>query len=353
MNHIVAWFIRHYPQHCDRMTACSHAAKSGDINPYHIETDCWSHTMMVCKIAEREGAGLAVQIAALLHDIGKPATRQVAANGHVRFFGHEAFSAYLSLQILYAMKAEGLIATEQIPEIFALIALHTLPYTLKEPGHFLTKFRHDRNLFEKLLQLGYCDTTGRFAEKGEVGEDRWVKMRAMAEEMSDDPAGAQPLLVPTLELLVGVSNSGKSTYIERRQKEGFDDVVISRDSLVMTHGGCESYAECWDALDQKTHRKIDRLLDNDFMAAAKAGKNIIVDMTNLSRKNRRRWLEKVPADYFRLATIFLTPIETIRSRNEAQRPQKHIPPNVIDSMARRFEYPLYDEVDRIGCVLAE
>lgn len=40
-------------------------------------------------------------------------------------------------------------------------------------------------------------------------------------------------LQPYIELLCGISHSGKTTFVKDRYSEGFDGVVLTRDTLVM------------------------------------------------------------------------------------------------------------------------
>ena len=77
MYELISWFQINYPQLRDELKNCMHNFDDAKLNPYHLESDCWSHTMMVCKIAELEDFDKVVQIAALLHDIGKPLVRRV------------------------------------------------------------------------------------------------------------------------------------------------------------------------------------------------------------------------------------------------------------------------------------
>ena len=96
-----------------------------DLNPYHLESDVFTHTMMVCKQAENYP--YLVQVAALLHDIGKPSTRKVnPKNGRVSFYNHDAVSAFMSLEIT---KKLGFCESERA-HVFNLIALHTQIYKL-------------------------------------------------------------------------------------------------------------------------------------------------------------------------------------------------------------------------------
>ena len=64
---------------------------------YH-HLDVWDHTRLVVRnIAE---ASPVLKLAALLHDVGKPATRTIDDEGNTRFFGHEGLGAVMSETIL-------------------------------------------------------------------------------------------------------------------------------------------------------------------------------------------------------------------------------------------------------------
>ena len=55
MYHYITWFQNNYPELHNALIACDHNYNYMHLNPYHLESDCWSHTMMVCKIAEIQG----------------------------------------------------------------------------------------------------------------------------------------------------------------------------------------------------------------------------------------------------------------------------------------------------------
>jgi len=158
MNEIVAWFTQNYPNIKRAMKMCEHGEKQ--LNPYHIEGDCWSHTMMVCKVAELRGFNNNISVAALLHDIGKPKSRKVnTKNGHVQFYGHEELSSILSKPILEKMADEKIIESSSIEYILELIRYHGLAYKLNSTElqkRFGSKFYND------LMELNLCDRLGRF-----------------------------------------------------------------------------------------------------------------------------------------------------------------------------------------------
>lgn len=68
---------------------------------YH-DKDVWRHTLQV--VRNLAGEPIHVILAGLLHDVGKPVTRQLDANGDIRFFGHEAVGADLTVRFLRRWK---------------------------------------------------------------------------------------------------------------------------------------------------------------------------------------------------------------------------------------------------------
>ncbi len=348
----VSWLQQHYPEVCHDLHSCMHNYSTEDLNPYHIESDCWSHTMMVCKVAEMGKFNKRVQVAALLHDIGKPACREINPhNNHVRFFGHEGLSAYMSLEILYTMQRDGLIECEDIPAIFVLISLHALLHKKHSDTDIVRKFRYDIGLYEDLHALNYCDNMGRFSSS--LQEVQKEIPKELIEQMSNSESDSHLYEGPKLELLVGMSNCGKSTYRQKRIDDGFEGVIISRDALVMKHGRGESYTECWNSLSEKEQSDINRELEVLFDSAVVQKKEIMVDMMNLSRNARAQWIERAEEVYVPTATVFLTPYNEICSRNEAQRSYKYLDEKILQDMAKRFVFPLYDEVESITHIFAD
>jgi poly(A) polymerase len=68
---------------------------------YH-HLDVWGHTLHVLKNAGNRDVTLG--LAALFHDIGKPPTRFVDAQGNIRFFGHETVGETMTREILRRLK---------------------------------------------------------------------------------------------------------------------------------------------------------------------------------------------------------------------------------------------------------
>jgi predicted kinase len=199
-------------------------------------------------------------------------------------------------------------------------------------------------MFDDLALLSHCDNLGRYTSSPSF--ERQIDVQKVSEILKIQEK-EKNMNFPTLELLVGVSNSGKTTYTEQKIEEGFMGEVISRDALVMKYGRGETYNACWESLSSKQQDEINEELDKQFLDAVENNKSIIVDMMNLSRRSRKLWLEKTPVHYHKKATLFLTPYSEILHRNESQKEFKYLNQEILDGMVKRFEYPLYDEIDEL------
>jgi poly(A) polymerase len=80
--------------------------------------DVWHHSLLVMRQA---GIGdLTLTLAALLHDVGKPATRFVDGEGHIRFFGHESVGAEIAATLLRRLK----FSEAEIEDVVRLVRHH-------------------------------------------------------------------------------------------------------------------------------------------------------------------------------------------------------------------------------------
>ena len=146
-----------------------------------------------------------------------------------------------------------------------------------------------------------------------------------------------------LYMLIGVPGSGKSTWIGE-QYWASDCVLVSTDKLIDLEAGRQgkTYNDVFkDYISEAT-----RLMNEDIQAAVEAGRDIIWDQTNTSRKSRKTKLAQVPG-YHKIAIVFDTPDEDEWQRRLDSRPGKSIPRAVLKAMADGLQLPTEDEFDEI------
>lgn len=327
MDKLVKWFQENYPELINKMQQCSHHYSQRKLNPYHLEDTVFAHTMMVCQKAQN--AHKCVQIAALLHDIGKCFTR---AENHekqrVSFYSHEPMSAFLALDILLEMD----LTEEEIIHIFQMISLHTEPFKL-EPEKLGERLIDNLALASDLNLLRECDEEGRFHQDTSEYKKPFTEhvMLSLGENKYDNE----------VVCLIGLPCSGKSTVRAQYPDHG----VLSWDDTMMEMTEGETYGDKFKVADDKAVRKA---IEEKRKCLISEGKDVIIDMTNLSRKARRKRLSPFPKSYRRKAIVCLTGMETIMERNEQRKEiGKFIEPEVFERMIKSFYCPLFDEFDSI------
>jgi poly(A) polymerase len=93
------------------------------IDEHHQHKDVYQHSLTVLRQAialEDEGPDLVLRWAALLHDIGKPATRRHEPDGGVSFHHHEVVGAKMARKRLRALKY----SKQMVDDISQLVYLH-------------------------------------------------------------------------------------------------------------------------------------------------------------------------------------------------------------------------------------
>jgi len=137
-------------------------------------------------------------------------------------------------------------------------------------------------------------------------------------------------------LLVGPPLSGKDTYLKTQDYS--DYVIISRDDILMSLHDTDDYSSAFNTVNQK---EVDKILNQKIQDSISEKRNVIINMTNLTKKSRNRHLCKFPnSDYTKVAIVFpkLNMCDYI-NRNDKRKVEenKFIPLNVIQSMIDSWE----------------
>jgi len=131
---------------------------------YHSEGDAYRHTLMVLKNAP---PGVENQIAALLHDIGKPATTKMIEN-QISSKGHEEVGAEIAEAIMKRLKFDN-DATSRVKKI---VRNHMRPHQLGRASgpKALRKFIREvgDELIESILNLARADELGKIPATNDI-----------------------------------------------------------------------------------------------------------------------------------------------------------------------------------------
>ena len=132
-------------------------------DPIHRHKDVLTHTIAVVAQAPAE---LLVRLAALFHDIAKPATRAIGPNG-VSFHHHEVVGARMTRERMKALK----FSNEMVAQISQLVYLHLRfhTYDMGWSDSAVRRFVRDAGeLLPELLALTRADCTTRNQRKADA-----------------------------------------------------------------------------------------------------------------------------------------------------------------------------------------
>ena len=380
MSKILKYFLVNFPELAEDMQKCNHHVDISSPNSYHIGEDILAHTLLVAKMSTINSNNRINNISALLHDLGKPLSSQIHKKDSLKktFYGHEGLSFYLAIEVLNKMMSDDIITRNEMKQILTIISLHGSLFDRIKDGEM---YKPDKifDMFDDVDTFSYFvnqvknDYQGRFYESedkvdvsNKLGISLFTKEQFMGRLFIRNK---KPHIKKdrTINVLVGISNVGKSTYLEKQNLE--NTIVISRDSVLMNYAkdnniigtrikstNCDkgyfivaNYNQVWNILTDKQQKEIDSLLQKSFQLAVKDNKNIIIDMTNVSIKSRRKWLGNVKPNYEKIAILFVTSYNEVIRRNN-MRLGKKIPYYVIKNKASGFNIPTYAEVDTIEWV---
>ncbi len=153
-------------------------------NPkYHPEGDVWIHTMMVIDAMQKlhgadEKENLLLSLAALCHDLGKPATTKLEA-GIIRAIGHENVGAEITEAFLERLTDEK----QLIQNILPLVKYHLKPRQFYDQGAKSAAIRRLARAvnIRQLVLVAKADFLGRTtkeAHKGDFTAGDWLLERA-------------------------------------------------------------------------------------------------------------------------------------------------------------------------------
>jgi poly(A) polymerase/tRNA nucleotidyltransferase (CCA-adding enzyme) len=159
-------------------------------NKHHIY-QVYQHALLSLNYACQKNFPIEVRIAALLHDVGKPRTKQ-GEGPNSTFYNHEIVGAKITQEILERLK----FSKKDIEKIVKLVRYHLFYYNQEEVSDSSVR-RLLRNVgienFDDLLKVRQADRIGSGVPKAEPYRLRYL--RYVAEKVLQDPISVKMLKV--------------------------------------------------------------------------------------------------------------------------------------------------------------
>ncbi len=340
-----------------QMKECSHHYNPPyDLNPYHLEGDCYTHSMMVLNNLEDE---LVFNILGVCHDIGKIYAHHIK-DGKVKFSGHEFASIQDTIDFLYYLRDKGYFSdiTEMAYYVLSIISGHM---NMLSGDMDIEKkkavLNHDFDLIEKAEKFSRADKKGCIVDKNAVEkETREIDLgdvdvtKGFVNSMDDCD----------IILMCGVPGCGKDYLAEKLFPDArilsYDDIRVEvyRNSSEYDGSEEESFHELYyKAYNYARKNKIDlnSYLNQEVDSAFYDGyKKVVICNTNLTRKSRRSTINLLSRDDRKFGAYFiLANSDTIFNRNRNR--NKVIPEHVMRSFFTNQQIPTqHDGFDRVEFV---
>ena len=152
-------------------------------DPVHKHKDVLAHTIAV---TQKASPRLRLRLAALMHDIGKPDTRDFGDDG-VTFHHHEVVGARMARDRLRALRYPN----EVVSDVRQLVFLHLRPHTLKMGWTDSAVRRYVRDaghLLDDLNELVRCDVTTGNARRADAIQRRIDELEERIAELREREA---------------------------------------------------------------------------------------------------------------------------------------------------------------------
>lgn len=169
--------------------------EQGGIHAY----DVYEHLLRTCQAAADKGFSTEMRYAALLHDIGKPATRTIGGkNKAYSFYGHEVVGARMTRKIMKRLR----LPREMSEKVEKLVRWHMFfsdPDEITLAAVRRTIVRIGEGNIDDLLNLRVCDRIGTGRPKEQPFRLR--KYKAMVDEALRDPISVKMLKVDGKDIM--------------------------------------------------------------------------------------------------------------------------------------------------------
>ena len=328
----------------------------------HAEGDVWIHVHMVVEAmvslpawSELSEANRRILfLAALLHDVAKPACTRIESDGHISARGHSWRGAVRTRTILWNL---GMPFAER-EEICSIIRHHLLPFFLadsEDPRRLAIEASHTTRC-DWLGLMAEADATGRISSDPDRLFRQIARFRQIASELKcleqpypfRDEAERHLFFHPERKevksaceviLLCGLPGAGKDHWVQQHHANW---PMIALDEL--KH---ELHLPPHDPKGEAMTRA--RELARTYLAQ---GRSFIWNATNLSRHGRADCVKLFHAQGARVRIVYVeVPPDKLFAQNRSRK--RRVPEKAIERMLDRWEVPTAVEAEQVEYVVED
>lgn len=166
----------------------------------HHHRDVWGHTLLVLRATDPDD--LTLRLAAVLHDIAKPATRTVDRGGRVRFHGHETVGAAMARARLRALRFPSQLADDVAQLVRNHMRLGTAPRFTDTAARRLIRALGPN--LDRLFRLVRADIAGHAPGAAMVDVDAIEAIVARVSSVSPSTTLTSPLAGEAIMRVLGI-----------------------------------------------------------------------------------------------------------------------------------------------------
>lgn len=356
-------------------------------SPYHREKNVLVHTKMVVdyyikftddNTTEWSYRDLQGAVACVFHDFGKPDTEDEFFSEKLervirQYKGHEIVSAghFMDIWTTNTFNIKDIIPdVDAFYNVWVMIAYH-LPYSLTGNKKSTLRTHLDEyEIYEVFARVLLSDTHGRIQDERDKEIEsciNWINdfnTVPFIKTKNDRRNGI-------IEVLIGISGSGKSTYALSKGAKVFSFDTVRR-ALCPTACTYREVFHSFDAYFEDDDRdptlvqerlgigKPDRFYGQnevlnmamqDAINTSEYGELLIIDNTSLSRKSRRVIASNnSKAKRYLVGKMFIRSKDHLFSNEDSRNEEDRRGKNVIESMYYRYYPVLFGEVDEIELI---
>jgi poly(A) polymerase len=204
--------LKHVLPEIEAMRGVEHDTSRG----HHQEGDVYKHTMLVLKNAK---PGVENQLAALLHDVGKPNTQEILED-KIQFLGHETVGAEMAEAIMRRLKFEKSVITK----VRSMVENHMRPHSLSGDdvsAKALRKFvrKVGEEMVDSILDLAEADQLGNLPPTNLIPELRQKIQDSMKIPISKKPVLDGRTIMNLLNIKPGKMVGEAMNFLKEKEDE--------------------------------------------------------------------------------------------------------------------------------------